>query len=566
MVKTLTVDNPKAELLRLRDKAFKLAGRLSSTPEIIPDDVRSELVKAVASSEYLTKTSSKKNKKKAKKNITTGIGVKDGIWFGYDLLNDKFWAFKLNGNQYQNITPQDKELALHSVVIGRYSFQDFRGDQEFLDLVERPKGKFYLIPKDDKAEKEISDYIIKRFSKRLLESTRDVLSDKFSKKEMDLDFFKFPLYIITDDADKIFNFYKHHKDSLLIPETTLLKDKFKDLKDFFDKKLKENIFSEAEKYSSTKNSNRNKLFQKQNKTWVASHLSLDTRFLPDELISDLIQIKGFSDDEDENMFWFGSDNSDDMSTTMRCSKRTRCNVLELIKTEISTVIFLAKNKQQESKIFKDKKENILKLLNYLLSFEQKYIVDVDFRDILRQFTSPEDREFVSELIRFAFLDSDKHLRYPLLGKKDCFNLTKCSVLSDIKFIEEMMDSGTEVTIVEYDLEIANVGNYFIGGDFEKDSDWWHLRVPYLESPILSQNRQFSEIKQFSKTSYKFVLNILAQKVQDGTLNASKLSAVTVGGKDILISEYFTDYCGDPVIIKGNSMNNSRYSEIDYNLK
>lgn len=567
MVKTLTtVDNSNVGLLTMRDKAFKLAGRLSSNPEIIPDDVRSELVKAVASSEYLTKASSKKNKKKAKKNITTGIGVKNGIWFGYDLLNDKFWTFKLNGNQHQNITPQDKELALHSVVIGRYSFQDFRGDQEFLDLVDRPKGKFYLIPKDDKAEKEISDYIIKRFSKRLLESTRDVLSDKFSKKEMDLDFFKFPAYIITDDAKKIFDFYKYHKDSLLIPGTSLLQSDFKNLKDFFYKKLTENIFFEAETYSSSKYRNKNTLFQKQNWSWVASHLSASVEFLSDELVSELIQIKGFSDDEDENMFWFGSDNSDDMSTTMRCSKRTRCNVLELIKTEISTVIFLAENKQQESKIFKDKKENILKLLNYLLSFEQKYIVDVDFRDILRQFTSPEDREFVSELIRVAFLDSDKHLRYPLLGKKDCFSLTKCSVLSDIKFIEEMMDSGTEVTIVEYDLEIANVGNYFIGGDFEKDSDWWHLRVPYLESPILSQNKQFSEIKQFSKTSYKFVLNILAQKVQDGTLNASKLSAVTVGGKDILISEYFTDYCGDPVLIKGKSMNNSRYSEIDYNLK
>lgn len=567
MVKTLTtVDNSNVGLLTMRDKAFKLAGRLISTPEIIPDDVRSELVKAVASSEYLTKASSKKNKKKAKKNITTGIGVKNGIWFGYDLLNDKFWAFKLNGNQYQNITPQDKEIALHSVVIGRYSFQDFRGDQEFLDLVERPKGKFYLVPKDDKAEKEISDYIIKRFSKRLLESTRDVLSDKFSKKEMDLDFFKFPAYILTDDAKKIFDFYKYHKDSLLIHGTSLLKSNFKNLKDFFDKKLKENIFFEAETYSSSKCRNKNTLFQKQNWAWVASHLSASVEFLSDELVYELIQIKGFSDDEDENMFWFGCDNSDDMSTTLRCSKRTRCNVLELIKTEISTVIFLDKNKQQESKTFKDKKENILKLLNYLLSFEQKYIVDVDFRDILRQFTSPEDKEFVSELIRVAFRDSDKHLRYPLLGKKDCFSLTKCSVLSDIKFIEEMMDSGTEVTIVEYDLEIANVGNYFIGGDFEKDSDWWHLRVPYLESPILSQNRQFSEIKQFSKTSYKFVLNILAQKVQDGTLNASKLLAVTVGGKDILISEYFTDYCGDPVIIKGKFLNNPRYSEIDYNLK
>ena len=145
MVKTLTtVDDSKVGLLTMRDKAFKLAGRLSSIPEIIPDDVRSELVKAVASSEYLTKASSKKIKKKAKKNITTGIGVKDGIWFGYDLLNDKFWTFKLNGNQYQNITPQDKELTLHSVVIGRYSFQDFRGDQEFLDLVERPKVSFTL--------------------------------------------------------------------------------------------------------------------------------------------------------------------------------------------------------------------------------------------------------------------------------------------------------------------------------------------------------------------------------------------------------------------------------------
>ena len=515
----------------------------------------------------MTKVSSKKTKKKANKNITTGIGVKNGIWFGYDLLNDKFWTFKLTGNQYQSITQKDQELVLHSVVIGRYSFQDFRGDQEFLDLVERPKGKFYLVPKDDKAEKEISDYIIKRFSKRLLESTRDVLSDKFSKKELDLDYFKFPVYIITDDADKIFNFYKHHKDSLLIPETTLLKDKFKDLKDFFDKKLKENIFSEAEKYSSTKNSNRNKLFQKQNKTWVASHLSLDTRFLPDELISDLLQIKGFSDDEDENVFWFGSDDrSDDVSTTLRCSKRTRDNILELVKAKISTVIFLTKNEQQKTEFFKKKKENVLKLLNYLLSFEQRYIIDIDFRDILHQFTSPEDKEFVSELIRLSFVDSDKHLRYPLLGKKGCFTLTKGSVLSDIKFIKEMMDSGTEVTIVEYDLEIANVGNYFIGGDFEKDSDWWHLSIPYLESPILSKNKQFSKIKQFSKTNYRFVLNILAQKVKDGTLNTSKLSAVTVGGKDILISEYFTDYCGDPVLIKGKSMNNSRYSEIDYNLK
>ena len=568
MVKTLTtLDNPKVELFRLRDKAFKLAGRLNSSPEIVPEEVRSELVKAVASSEYLTKVSSKKTKKKANKNITTGIGVKNGIWFGYDLLNDKFWTFKLTGNQYQSITQKDQELVLHSVVIGRYSFQDFRGDQEFLDLVERPKGKFYLVPKDDKAEKEISDYIIKRFSKRLLESTRDVLSDKFSKKELDLDYFKFPVYIITDDADKIFNFYKHHKDSLLIPETTLLKDKFKDLKDFFDKKLKENIFSEAEKYSSTKNSNRNKLFQKQNKTWVSSHLSLDTRFLPDELISDLLQIKGFSDDEDENVFWFGSDDrSDDVSTTLRCSKRTRDNILELVKAEISTVIFLTKNEQQKTEFFKKKKENVLKLLNYLLSFEQRYIIDIDFRDILHQFTSPEDKEFVSELIILSFVDSDKHLRYPLLGKKGCFTLTKGSVLSDIKFIKEMMDSGTEVTIVEYDLEIANVGNYFIGGDFEKDSDWWHLSIPYLESPILSQNKQFSKIKQFSKTNYRFVLNILAQKVKDGTLNTSKLSAVTVEGKDILISEYFTDYCGDPVLIKGKSMNNSRYSEIDYNLK
>lgn len=83
---------------------------------------------------------------------------------------------------------------------------------------------------------------------------------------------------------------------------------------------------------------------------------------------------------------------------------------------------------------------------------------------------------------------------------------------------------------------------------------------------MSENRQFSEIKQFSKTGYKFVLNILAQKVQDGTLNASKLSAVTVGGKDILISEYFTDYKGSPVFIDGKSPDNSRYISIDYNLK
>lgn len=568
MVKTLTtVDDSKVGLLTMRDKAFKLAGRLNSNPEIVPEEVRSELVKAVASSEYLTKVSSKKTKKKANKNITTGIGVKNGIWFGYDLLNDKFWTFKLTGNQYQSITQKDQELVLHSVVIGRYSFQDFRGDQEFLDLVERPKGKFYLVPKDDKAEKEISDYIIKRFSKRLLESTRDVLSDKFSKKELDLDYFKFPVYIVTDDADKIFNFYKHHKDSLLIPETTLLKDKFKDLKDFFDKKLKENIFSEAKKYSSTKNSNRNKLFQKQNKTWVASHLSLDTRFLPDELISDLLQIKGFSDDEDENVFWFGSDDrSDDVSTTLRCSKRTRDNILELVKAEISTVIFLTKNEQQKTEFFKKKKENVLKLLNYLLSFEQRYIIDIDFRDILHQFTSPEDKEFVSELIRLSFVDSDKHLRYPLLGKKGCFTLTKGSVLSDIKFIEKVMNSGTDVTLLEYDFEIANVGNYFIDGDFNVDFDWWNAPIPYLESPILSENRQFSEIKQFSKTGYKFVLNILAQKVQDGTLNASKLSAVTVGGKDILISEYFTDYKGSPVFIDGKSPDNSRYISIDYNLK
>lgn len=218
-----------------------------------------------------------------------------------------------------------------------------------------------------------------------------------------------------------------------------------------------------------------------------------------------------------------------MSTTLRCSKRTRDNILELVKAEISTVIFLTKNEQQETEFFKKKKENVLKLLNYLLSFEQRYIIDIDFRDILHQFTSPEDKEFVSELIRLSFVDSDKHLRYPLLGKKGCFTLTKGSVLSDIKFIEKVMNSGTDVTLLEYDFEIAN-------------------------------------IKQFSKTGYKFVLNILAQKVQDGTLNASKLSAVTVGGKDILISEYFTDYKGSPVFIDGKSPDNSRYISIDYNLK